>query len=156
MAAPAIGHLICSMSLVALIFVLPFFYSVVVTNVQQDMMTRELKEVADYVSDTLANLFLLVNSTESQLLQKELVFMPAMIEGSTYVLTIEADEGVVSRVVINLRDEPSISAESWLSFPTLEVSGEDQIVSQGGRAIAWCGRNGTSVAVGIRYESPII
>ena len=152
MTAPAISHMICSMSLVALIFVLPFFYSVVVTDVRQDMMTRELKEVADYVSDTLANLFLLVNSTESQLLQKELVFLPVMIEGSTYILTIEANESVVSRVVINLRDDPSISAESWLFFPTLEVSGENRIESQGGRAIAWCGRNGTSVAVGIRYE----
>ena len=63
MPAQTISHVICTTALVALIFVTQFFYVQVVNNLQAEMTRRELKEIADYVSDTLANLYFLANST---------------------------------------------------------------------------------------------
>ena len=46
MAAPTLSYLICTVALVMLISVMPFFYSNVTNNIQKDVAQRELKEIA--------------------------------------------------------------------------------------------------------------
>jgi hypothetical protein len=57
------SHLICTSALIVLIFLMPFYYFYIVDNMNTEMATRELKEIADYVSNSFGNLYFLANST---------------------------------------------------------------------------------------------
>jgi len=82
-----------------LIFVMPIFYSTVSNNISLDMARRELKEIADYASNTLSNLYFLVNSTDclNVSLTKELMYLPSSVENSVYALEIEEDASKVKQ-----------------------------------------------------------
>ena len=153
MPAPAISHLICSTALIILIFVMPFFYVVAVDNIRVDMIRRELREIADYVSNTIANLYFLVNSTEvlDVSLQKELVYLPSNVENFVYVLRIVESNGSALKVTAYLRDRPSVAADAWLA-PGLKVDNKrSSIVSCGWTVVVGCFRNNRGVYVWIGY-----
>jgi len=150
--APTIGHIICTTGLIALIFVMPFFYFFVVDNIEGDMIVKELREVANYVSDTLANLFFLVNSTNhgDVSLEKELIYLPSAVENSVYILRIVESGGNATKITAYLKNKSSIVADSWL-IPGLKVGADNYIESGGRKVVAGCNRNGTGVYVWIRY-----
>jgi len=151
--APAISHLICSTALIILIFVMPFFYAIAVDNIRVNMIRRELREIADYVSNTIANLYFLVNSTEvlNVSLQKELIYLPSNIENFVYVLKIVESNGNALKVTAYLRDKSSIAADAWLA-PGLKVdNARSFIVSCGWTVVVGCFRNSTGVYVWICY-----
>lgn len=151
MPAPAIGHLICTMVLVALILLMPTFYGIAINNIRLEMLKRELKEVTDYVSNTLENLYFLVNSTSciDVSLEKELIYMPTLIENSFYVLSISKNGANAQNVTAYLTDNISVSAVAWLS-PGLKWKASNSIVSSGRKVVAGCSRNVTGIYVWIR------
>ena len=139
------------MALVALIFVMPLFYSVVVNNVRLEMVRREMKEITDYVSNTVANLYYLVNSTSpsTMSLDKDLLYLPDLVENSPYSLKIEGDGGNASKITAVMKSTIGISAESWLT-PGLKMT-SDNAIDSGSRTVAvGCYRNSTGVYVWIR------
>jgi len=151
--SPTISHLICTMALVMLIFVMPFFYAIVANNIRVDMMRRELKEITDYVSNTLANLYFLVNSTDSLdvSLEKELMYLPSAVENSVYIVKIEGNGGNASKITAYLKDRSSVAVDAWL-VPGLKVGAENSVESDGKVVVAGCSRNGTGVYVWIKYR----
>ncbi len=153
MPAPTVGHIICTMGLVALIFVMPFFYANVANNLEAEMMKRELKEIADYVSSTIANLYFLVNSTNygDASLEKELIYLPSDVEGSVYIVEIVDSGGNASRITAYLKNRSSTGADSWL-VPGLKMGGYNSIESDGSTVIAGCNQNGTSFYVWIKHS----
>jgi hypothetical protein len=155
MPSPTISYLICTTALVILIFVMPFFYSMTVEFIQVDMITRELREIADYVSNTIANLYYLVNSTDVHevSLQKELVYLPSDIENFLYILKISGKNGYASNVTAYLKTRPSVAAVAWLA-PGLKIDGARSFVESCGLpVVAGCFRNRDGVFVWIGYGS---
>jgi len=140
------------MGLVMLIFVMPFFYAIVIDNIRVDMKRMELKEITDYVSNTLSNLYFLVNSTDSPdvPLEKELVYLPSTVENSVYTVEIEGSSGNASKITAYLKDMPSVAADAWL-VPGLKVGADYSIESGRRTVVAGCSRNGTGVYVWIKY-----
>lgn len=136
------------MALVMLIFVMPFFYSSVTNNIQANMVQRELQEIADYVSNTLANSYFLVNSTDylNVNLTKELMYLPSTVENSVYIVEIDGSGGNASRITAYLRDKPSVAADAWLATG-LKIGAPSSIESSGRTVIAGCSRNSTGVYV---------
>jgi hypothetical protein len=149
--SPTIGHLICTSALIMLIFVMPTFYATVSNNISLNMARRELKEIADYASNTLSNLYFLVNSTDclDVSLTKELMYLPSSVENSVYTLEIEED---ASRVTAYLKDRSSIMADAWL-VPGLKASEKSSIESGDRAVVAGCSRNGTGVYVWIKHKN---
>jgi len=150
--SPTISHLICTSALVMLIFVMPFFYAIALDNIRVDMMRRELKEITDYVSNTLANLYFLVNSTNclNVTVMKELVYLPSEVENSIYIVKIDRNGGNAMKITAYLKDRSSVAADAWL-VPGLKVGADNSIESGGRTVIASCSRNGTGVYVQIMY-----
>jgi len=124
----------------------------VVDNISVDMMRRELREIADYVSNTLANLYFLVNTTEHRVvsLQKELIYLPSHVENSIFYLKIVNAGGSASKVSAYLKERTTVTGEAWLS-PGLKTGAENTIQSNLGTVVAGCSRNSTGVYVWIRY-----
>ncbi len=154
MAAPAMSHIICSLALVTLIFVLPIVYGSVISNIEADMIERELGEIADYVSNTFENSYFLANSTENLNfnLKKELLYLPATVENHVYVLNITENSGSASRISAYLKNKPQIDSEAWLARGLLV--GEGTSVESGQSAVfAGCHRNETGVYVRLSYGS---
>ncbi|MEM2466100.1 MAG: hypothetical protein QXZ47_02250 [Candidatus Bathyarchaeia archaeon] len=137
-----------------LIFLMPFFYALTVDNLRLDIIRRELREITDYVSNTIANLYFLVNSTETLdvAMRKELIYLPSNVESFVYVLKIGERGGNAINVTAYLRDRPSVSACTWLT-PGLKVdTGRNRDVVSGGRiVIVGCRRNIAGVYVWIGY-----
>ena len=153
MAAPAMSYLICSMGLVVLILVLPGFFAMERNSVTEQMAERELTEICDYTSNTLENLFLLANSTNSQTLNvtKELIYLPMTVEGSFYTLQVipAVDDGSSPRVTAFLNDKHWVNGSSWL-VPGLKVTGDSQLAINGTSMIAGCTRSGNVFSVWIK------
>jgi len=149
--APTISHVICTTGLVILIFVMPFFYAIVVNNIDAEMMKRELREITDYVSNTIANLYFLVNSTNyvNVSLEKELVYLPSDVENSLYIVEIVESGGNASKITAYLKNKSSVAVDSWIA-PGLKVGAENYIES-GRTVVVGCSRNGTSFYAWIRY-----
>lgn len=146
------SHVICSAALIALIFVSQFFYVQVINNLEAEMTKRELQEVADYVSDTLANLYFLVNSTQSDVEMKKSLNLPSEIRDSIYTVKITFNaSGYARNVTAHLKGQPWVSADSWL-LPGLKVDQlESEIVESGEKTvIAGCSRKSTDVYVWIK------
>ena len=123
MAAPAMSYLICSMALVALILILPGFFAIEYKSVAEEMATKELTEISDYTSNTLQNLYLLANSTNSGelTLKKELLYLPSRVEGSPYTLRISSDSGGNAlQVTAYIADKSWVEGFSWL-VPGLKI-----------------------------------
>ena len=153
MVAPAVSHVIGTTGLIVLIFVLPLFYGNVVDNIERDVIEKELKEIADYTSNTIENLYFLVNSTNSDniSLEKELVYLPSRVENYVYRIEFVGDENSsVIFVHSSLVDDDSVSAKSWvppglyLDFANRDIEVGDAIVVVG------CNRNATGAFVWIK------
>ncbi|MGC8998141.1 MAG: hypothetical protein ACP5JW_01870 [Candidatus Bathyarchaeia archaeon] len=124
-----------------------------VDNIRFGMVRRELREIADYVSNTIANLYFLVNSTEIQSvnLTKELVYLPSSVENFVYVLRIEGSGGTALKVIAYLKDRSSVLADTWLT-PGLKVdAARNSVVSCGWTVVVGCYRNSAGVYVWIGY-----
>lgn len=147
MPAPTISHIICSIALIALIFVMQFSYFYIVENIQIEMTRRELKEVSDYVAHTLENLYLLANSTEPNFvsLEKELS-LPTTIKDSIYVVEIVGNGNYASNVGAYLKDRSFIRANSWL-IPGLKTLGLSYVESSKEKILAGCRREGADIFV---------
>ncbi len=153
MTAPAISHLICTSALVVLIFVMPFFYVTIADDIQMNTLRRELKEITDYVSNTLANLHFLVNSSDSidVSLEKQLLYLPSSVGDQIYILEIDGSGANASSIVAYLKHKSSVKVEAWL-LPGLKKDTQYQsIESREEVAVVGCRRNGTDFYVWIKY-----
>jgi len=154
MVAPTISHVICTTALIALIFMMQFSYFYVVDNIREEMTKRELKEIADYVSDTLANLYFLANSTNRDVELQKTLSLPSDIKGSTYLMEIVFNNETLLAQGVHayVKDRSWIDATSWL-LPGLRVDGQYETVESGGKTVvAGCRHISTSVYVWIAYE----
>jgi len=144
------SHIICISALIALIFVMPLFYFSVVGNINAEMTERELKEVADYVSNSLGNLYLLANSTDCNVLLKKGLDLPSSIRDSTYYVEIVYNHSDGSAQYVNAysKDSSEIHADS-LILPGPKADNETGCIIESGEktVIAGCTRNGTGVYV---------
>jgi hypothetical protein len=132
------------MGLIVLILVLPVFYSIERDNIATEIAQIELTEIADYTSNTLANLYFLANSTNSLdiNLKKQVLYLPLTIQDSFYTLSVASVGGNASKVTVSLKDKPSISADSWL-VPGLKVGVSYSVEIASRSIIAGCYRNVT-------------
>ena len=144
------SHVICTAALLVLIFVMQFFYLYVVNNVQAEMAMRELKEIADYVSDTLANLYFLVNSTSSDVTLEKNLNLPLVIADSIYIVKIQSDNrSYAQSVYVCLKGKSVQYATAWL-LPGLMVNQtHHEVESNHKMVVAGCGRQGMNVYVWI-------
>jgi len=122
----------------------------VVNVISVGMVQKELNEIADYVSNTLASLYFLVNSTDSPdvFLEKELLYLPSVVENSVYMLKIDGSGGNASKIVAYLKDKSSVVADAWL-LPGLKMSAENSIESGGRKVVVGCSWNFT---IWIKYR----
>ena len=151
MPAPTMSHVICTAAIIVLIFVMQFFYLYVVNNVQAEMAKRELKEIADYVSDTLANLYFLVNSTSSDITLEKNLDLPLVISDSVYIVKIQSDAtGYAQSVYTYLKGKSVQYATAWL-LPGLMVDQVyHEVESSDREVVAGCGRQDMNVYVWIK------
>jgi hypothetical protein len=143
--APTISHVICSMGLIFLITAMPFFFAMQVDSFSEEIAKRELTEISDYTSNTLANLYFLANSTNSVGLEitKTLLYLPQTVENSRYVLGITSMDGLnASKVTAFLRDNSGVVGNSWL-IPGLMVMNESLLEIGSKSVLAGCYRNST-------------
>ena len=149
------SHIICISALITLIFVMPLFYFSVVDNVTVEMMERELKEVADYVSNSLGNLYLLANSTDCDILLKKRLDLPSSIRDSTYYVQLVYNRSDCSAqyVTAYLKDSSGIHADSLiLPGPKADINSGYEIESGEKTMVAGCSRNSTNTYVWIKEE----
>jgi hypothetical protein len=147
--SPTLSHLICSMGLIFLISAMPFFFVMERNGFSAEMAKRELTEISDYTSNTLANLYFLTNSTNSVELEitKTLLYLPQTVENSIYMLGITSMDGLnASKVTAFLRDKPGVVGDSWL-IPGLKVMNESLLEIGTKSVIAGCYRNSTGCYV---------
>jgi hypothetical protein len=142
MAAPTMSYLICSIALVALIVIMPFFFAMERDSLAEQIAKRELTEISDYTSNTIANLFFLAKSTNSETLNlsKELIYLPLTVEGSFYKLNIVQDGDSPLKVVAFLRDKPWVAGESWVA-PGPDLLKNSLVDIDGSSVTAKCDRN---------------
>jgi len=134
---------------------MPLFYFSVVDNVTVEMMERELKEVADYVSNSLGNLYLLAKSTNRDVLLKKRLDLPSSIRDSTYCVKIvhNQSDGSAQYVKAYSKDSLGISADSWiLPGPKADINSGYEIESGEKTVVAGCSRNSTNTYVWIKEE----
>jgi len=106
-----------------------------------EMIKRELKEITDYVSDTLANLYFLVNSTNySNVTLEKTLNLPSHVEDSTFVINITLDGGSAQSIYAYLKDNARIDVSSWI-LPGLKVENPTSIESGGRTVVAGCRRS---------------
>jgi hypothetical protein len=150
--APTISHVILTGALIILVFAVQFSYVYVVQNMWAEMVRRELKELTDYVSDTLSNLYLLVNSTSLDTTLKKTINLPSRVSGSSYKLEIVTFGSSAQSVKAYVEVKTWVNATSWLP-PGLKVNSMIQanqvIQSIGGTAQAGCTRFSKNVFVGL-------
>ncbi|MCK4477026.1 hypothetical protein KAU88_00655 [Candidatus Bathyarchaeota archaeon] len=152
MVAPLMSHVICTSALIVLIFVMPFYYFYIIDNVNVEMMKRELKEVADYVSNSLGNLYFLANSTNCDVVLQKDLDLPSSIRDSTYFVEIVYQNGSAQFVRARLKDNSWNYADSWL-LPGLKAYQEDCLVESSERlVVAGCVSNSTGVWVWLGVE----
>jgi len=133
---------------------MPLFYFSVVDNVNVEMMERELKEVADYVSNSLGNLYLLANSTNCEVLLEKRLDLPSSIRDSTYFVEIVRNQSDRSAQYVKAysKDRSGISADSWI-LPGPKADNEKRVIESGEKiVIAGCSSNSTGTYVWIKEE----
>jgi len=139
------SYLICSIALVVLIIAMPYFYSLEVKEITTKATRAELLEIADYTSNTLANLYYLANSTTAidMNLTKELIYLPLTVQDSFYNLAISSTGDNASKITATLRDNPNIASESWL-VPGLKIERDTSVEVSGKLVVVGCYWNGAS------------
>jgi hypothetical protein len=138
--AYTISHVIFASALITLIFVMQFSFIPIVDNMKTEMIKRELKEITDYVSDTLANLYFLVNSTNySNVILEKTLNLPSHVENSIFIINITLDEGSAQSIYGCIKDNMQIDVSSWI-LPGLKVENQTAIESGGKTVVAGCRR----------------
>jgi len=154
MAAPTISHLILTGALIAVIFTVQVFYFYVVDNISSEMIRRELRELTDYVADTIANLYLLLNATNTNPPLEKTLRLPLDIGGSFYALEITHDAGNNAQNVKGMIQGKSwLNATSWLPRGLKVDVSKTQIIGNSVKtAVAGCQRATSNVYVWIAYK----
>jgi len=105
-----------------------------------EMIKRELKEITDYVSDTLANLYFLVNSTNySNVTLEKTLNLPSHVQNSFFIINITLNEGSAQSIHAYIKDNIQIDVSSWI-LPGLKVGNQTSIESGRGTVVAGCRR----------------
>ncbi len=134
------SHVIFASALITLIFLMQFSFLPIVDNMKTEMIKRELKEITDYVSDTLANLYFLVNSTNySNVMLEKTLNLPSYVENSIFIINITLDEGAAQSIYGCIKDNMQIDVSSWI-LPGLKVENQTAIESGGKTVVAGCRR----------------
>ena len=145
MPAPTITHIICTTALIALIIVMQFFYMQIISNVQAEVIRRELKDIADHVSNTFSNLYYLLNSSSSNGIIRKALEVPEKVEEILYYIQINynASTNEANSIRVYLVSDNSIYAVSWLT-PGLKVNTSMNLIvlSSENDIFACCGRFG--------------
>jgi len=153
--APTISHVILTGALILLVFTVQLFYFYVVDNIWAEMVSRELRELTDYVSDTLANLYFLVNSTSLDTTLKKTINLPSRVSSSSYRVEIVTSGTSAQSVRAYLEVKTWIKVTSWLP-PGLKVDSQvhvNQVIqSLGGTALVGCTRVSKNVYVWLAQE----
>jgi hypothetical protein len=154
MAAPTLSHLILTGALIVVIFTVQVFYFYVVDNIASEMLRRELRELTDYVADTIANLYLLLNATNTNPPLEKSLRLPLDVGGSFYALEITRDAGNNAQTVKGV-----IQGKSWLNVTSwlprglkVDVSRTQTIGYSVKTAVAGCLRSASNVYVWIAYK----
>lgn len=155
MAAPTLSHLILAGALIAVVFTVQIFYFYVVDNIASEMLRRELKEVTDYVADTIANLYLLLNATNTNPPLEKSLKLPVDIGGSFYALEITRDTSTNEALNVkgSIQGKPGLNMTSWLPRGLkVDVSKTQAIGYSVKTAVAGCLRIASNVYVWIAYK----
>jgi len=154
MPAPTISHVILTGALIAVIFTVQVFYFYVVDNVWAEMVKRELKEITDYVADTVANLYFLVNATNTNPTSEKTLALQSEVGGSSYSLEITRDQNNSAQTVkAVLQGKSWLNVNSWLPRGLRVNTGKTETIQSGGRtAVAGCQRISSIIYVWIAYK----
>ena len=152
MASIILSQLICTIALIVLIIVLPITYSGIQNDIQASVMRIELKEIADYVSSTIANTYYLANSTNCPVinLTKTLVHLPETVQSSFFEIHIDGNITSATSVTVSVKDRPYVQATAWLSSGLM--NGGQSIESGKGVVSAGCYRNSTGIYAQLGLE----
>jgi hypothetical protein len=154
MAAPTLSHLILTGALIAVIFTVQVFYFYVVDNISSEMLKRELRELTDYVADTIANLYLLLNATNTNPPLEKSLKLPLDVGGSFYSLEIlrDADNNALT-VKGAIQRKSWLNVTSWLPRGLKVDTSRTQIIGYSGKtAVAGCRREASIIYVWITYK----
>jgi len=159
MPAPTLSHIILTVALIAAIFTVQFFYFSVVDNVWAEMAKRELKEIADYVADTIANLYFLANATNTNPALEKTLKLPLEISGAGYSLEITFDQNNFAQIVkAFMQGKTWLNVNSWLPRGLRVNTGNppppktETIQSSGRTVVAGCQRISSNIYVWIAYR----
>jgi len=154
MPAPTISHVILTAALITVVFAVQVFYFYVVDNVWAEMARRELKELSDYVADTVANLYFLVNATNTNPTLTKTLRLPLDISGSSYTLQITYDQSNSAQTVkSSLKEKSWLSSTAWLPKGLKVDTGKTQIIESSAKTVvAGCQRVASNIRVWIAYE----
>jgi hypothetical protein len=130
------------------------FYLYVVDNIWEEMFRRELKEITDYVADTLANLYFLANSTNVDSTLEKTLNLPLEVGDQSYSVEILKDQ---DNTAIGVKGE--FLSKSWMNVtswlpPGLKVDiNKNQVIQSNGKtAVAGCLRISSVVKVWLAYK----
>jgi len=154
MAAPTISTLILTGALIAVIFTVQVFYFYVVDNISSEMIKRELRELTDYVADTVANLYLLLNATNTNPPLEKSLRLPLDVGGSFYSIQITFDAGNTAQTVKGtIQGKSWLNATSWLPRGLKVDTSKTQTIGYSVKtAVAGCQRIASNVYVWIAYK----
>jgi len=154
MPAPTISHVILTGALIAVIFTVQVFYFYVVDNIWAEMTRRELKELTDYVADTIVNLYFLVNATNTNPVLTKTLRLPLDVGGSSYTLQITYNQANDAQTVKSaLTSKSWLNVTSWLPRGLKVDTGRTQIVESNAKiVVAGCQLVASNIRVWIAYE----
>ena len=154
MPAPTISHVILTAALITVVFAVQVFYFYVVDNVWAEMTRRELKELSDYVADTIANLYFLLNATNTNPTLTKTLRLPLDISGSSYTLQITYDQSNNAQTVKSTMKEKSwLSSTAWLPRGLKVDAGKTQVIESSAKTVvAGCQRVASNIRIWIAYE----
>ena len=153
MVAPAISHVILTGALIIVIFTVQVFYFYVVDNVWAEMVRRELKELTDYVADTIANLYFLANSTSTNPLLEKTLRLPLDVGGSSFSIEITNQTNYAQTVKASVQGKSWLYVSSWVPRGLLVNVGKTQTIESSGKTvIAGCQRVSSRIYVWIAYK----
>jgi len=119
------------------------------------MFRRELKEITDYVADTLANLYFLVNSTNVDATLEKTLNLPLEVGDQSYSVEILRDQNnTATGIKGELLGKSWINVTSWIP-PGLKVDiGKNQVIQSSGKTVvAGCMRVSSMVKIWLAYKS---
>ncbi len=154
MPAPTMSHLIATSALIILIFTVQVFYVYVIDNIWEEMSKRELKEITDHVADTLANLYFLVNSTNTNTAMEKTLNLPLEVGDQSYVIEIFDENSTATEIGAYFLGKSWLKVNSWLP-PGLKVGNQTQAIQSSSKTVvAGCSCvSSSNVYVWIAYKN---